>query len=252
MGKKGGSQSLKRKPAPSFWPISRKEFVWTIRPSSGPHSLRNCIPLTVVLRDILKFAKTRKEAVNIINKGKVYVDGRVRKEDDFPIGLMDVVHFSDTELFFRLLPFKKGLTLHPITKRELNFKLCRIENKRIIKNGQLQLNLHDGSNIIIKIDDLKNPKEDVYNTFNSLKISLPEKQIMQQIKLKEKVYTIITSGKNIGKHGRIIEIEKAEGKKRRNTLVTIEDKNEVQYQTILNYLFAVGDEEPEISLPGVD
>lgn len=251
MARKGGSTGLKRKPAPKFWPIHRKEFFWVVKPSPGPHSLKNCLPLTIILRDILKFAKTRKEAKTIVSQGKVYVDGKVRREDDFPVGLMDVISISDVDKYFRIVPSRKGLILHPISKEESDFKLCRIENKKVVENGHVQLNLHDGSNILVKVVDPKKPQEDTYKTLDSVKIDLPERQILQQVKMKENDFAIITSGKNIGKHGKIIEIEKTKGKKRTNALVTIEDKKGNRYQTILNFVFAIGEEQPLISMPEV-
>lgn len=251
MARKGGSTGLKRKPAPKFWPIHRKEFVWVVKPSPGPHSLKNCLPLTIVLRDILKFAKTRKEAKTIVSQGKVYVDGKVRREDDFPVGLMDVISISDIDNHFRIVPSRKGLILHPISKEESNFKLCRIENKKVVKNGHVQLNLHDGSNILVRIADPKKTQEDTYKALDTVKINLPERQILEQVKMKENDFAIITSGKNIGKHGKIIEIEKTKGKKRTNALVTIEDKKGNRYQTILNFVFAIGEGQPLISMPEV-
>lgn len=249
MARKGGSTGLKRKPAPKFWPIHRKEFVWVVKPSPGPHSLKNCLPLTIVLRDILKFAKTRKEAKTIVSQGKVYVDGKVRREDHFPVGLMDVIFISAIDNYFRIVPSRKGLILHPISKEESNFKLCRIENKKVVENGHVQLNLHDGSNILVKVVDPKKPQEDTYKALDTVKISLPERQILEQVKMKENDFAIITSGKNIGKHGKIIEIEKTKGKKRTNALVTIEDKKGNRYQTILNFVFAIGEGQPLISMP---
>jgi small subunit ribosomal protein S4e len=249
LARKGGSTGLKRKPAPKFWPIHRKEFFWVVRPSPGPHSLKNCLPLTIVLRDILGFAKTRKEAKTIVSQGKVYVDGKVRREDDFPVGLMDVISISDIDKHFRIVPSRKGLILHPISKEESNFKLCRIENKKVVENGHVQLNLHDGSNILVKVADPKKPQEDTYKALDTVKISLPEVQILKQVKMKKNDFAIITSGKNIGKHGKIIEIEKKEGKKRTNALVTIEHKKGNRYQTILNFVFAIGEEQPLISMP---
>ena len=249
MARKGGSTGLKRKPAPKFWPIHRKEFFWVVKPSPGPHSLENCLPLTIVLRDILGFAKTRKEAKTIVSQGKVYVDGKVRREDDFPVGLMDVISISDIDNYFRIVPSSKGLILHPISKDESNFKLCRIENKKVVENGHVQLNLHDGSNILVKVADPKKPQEDTYKALDTVKISLPERQILEQVKMKENDFATITSGKNIGKHGKIIEIEKTKGKKRTNALVTIEDKKGNRYQTILNFVFAIGEEQPLISMP---
>ncbi|MGC8896103.1 MAG: 30S ribosomal protein S4e [Candidatus Bathyarchaeia archaeon] len=249
MGKKGESTGLKRKPAPRFWPIHRKEFVWVIKPSPGPHSLESCLPLTIILRDILGFAKTRKEAKTIVSQGKMYVDGKVRREDDFPAGLMDVISVPDVDKHFRILPSKKGLMLHPITKEEASFKLCRIENKTTVKNGHVQLNLHDGSNMLVKVADPKNPQEDVYETFDTVKMNLPDRQILEHIKLKEKSFVIITGGKNIGKYGRVITIESVKGKKRRNALVVIEDEKGNRYQTTLNFVFAIGEEQPLISVP---
>jgi small subunit ribosomal protein S4e len=249
LGKKGGSTGLKRKPAPRFWPIHRKEFTWVVRPSPGPHSLQNCLPLAVVLRDILGLAQTRKEAKTIVSQGKVYLDGKVRRKDNFPIGLMDVVSMPDADRNFRIIPSEKGLILHPISKEEASFKLCRIEDRTIIKNGHVQLNLHDGSNLLVKVAESENPKEDVYKTLDTIKLSLPEKQILEYVKMKEKGFAIITGGKNIGRYGKIVEIEKAEGKKCRNAFVTIEDAKGNRYQTILNFIFTIGETQPIISVP---
>jgi small subunit ribosomal protein S4e len=249
LGKKGRSTGLKREPAPRFWPIHRKEYVWVVRPSPGPHSLENCLPLAVILRDILGLAKTKKEAKTIVSQGKVYVDGRVRREDNFPVGSMDVISIPEVAKRFRALPSSKGLILHPIDKDEANFKLCRIENKTVVKNGHIQLNLHDGSNVSVKVEDPKNPQEDVYETLDTLKISLPERQILEHTKLKENDFAIITGGKNIGKYGKIIEIERAKGKKRRNALVTLDDEKGNRYQTILKLVFTTGETQPLVSLP---
>jgi small subunit ribosomal protein S4e len=249
VGKKGKTGRLKRKPAPRFWPIHRKEFSWVVKPSPGPHSLENCLPLSLVLRDILGVAKTRKEAKMIISQGKVYVDGKVRRKDDFPVGLMDVISIPDSNKFFRIMPSQKGLFLNPISKKETSFKLCRVEDKTTVKNGYVQIALHDGSNILMKVADPKNPQEIIYETFDVLKLSLPEKQVIDHLKTKEGNLAVITGGKNIGKQGRIVEIEKAEAKKRRNALVVIEDEKGNRYQTILDFVFSIGGAQPLISLP---
>ena len=249
LGKKGKTARLKRKPAPRFWPIHRKEFLWVVKPSCGPHSLESCVPLSIVLRDILGVAETKKEAKIIVSQGKVYVDGKARRKENFPVGLMDVISIPDLNKFFRVVPSHKGLILHPINKEETGFKLCRIEDKSVVENGHIQLNLHDGSNKLLKVADAKNPQEDVYKTFDTLKIGFPQKQIVEHIKLKEGNFAVITGGKNIGKQGRIVEIEKVEAKKRMNDLVVIEDDEGNRYQTILNFIFSIGESQPLISLP---
>jgi len=248
MGKKGGSKGLKRKPAPRFWPIHRKEFVWTIKPKPGPHSLERCLPLAIVMRELLDLAKTRKEAKKIVSQGKIHVDGKIRREDDFPVSLMDVVSIPTINKAFRMLPSSKGLILHSIDKKETAFKLCRVENKKNVRNGHVQLNLHDGSNILVKVADPKNP-QDAYKTLNTIKVSLPDKQILEHIEMKKNALALITGGKNIGKHGKIVEIEDIKGQKRRKTLVKIQDKDGHTYQTIMDFIFAIGEAHSSISLP---
>jgi len=252
LGKKGGRRHLKRKPAPKTWPIHRKEEVWTFKPKPGPHPISRCLPLALVVRDILGFAKTRKEAGNIISQGKIMVDGRVRREERFPVGLMDVVSIPEIEKAYRILPSEKGLTLRPIEANEAVFKVCRIENKTTLGNGHVQLNLHDGINIKIQVKDPSKPEEDVYKTLSSLKLSIPDLEILEYMKLNEGAPAIIVGGKNIGIHGKIVSIEERPGQKRRNFLVTIEDKKRNRFQTTLDFVFVVGSKTPCISLPEVD
>ena len=249
MGKKGGKKHLKRKPAPKFWPIHRKEFVWTVKPKPGPHSTSSCLPLMLIVRDILGFAKTRKEAKTIISQGKVMVDGKVQRDELFPVGLMDVISIPEVKKTYRVLPSKKGLTLHPIEKDEVGFKLCRIENKTIVDGGHVQLNLHDGRNILIRVKDPKKPEEDVYRTMDTLKISIPNQEVIGHMKLVKGASAIIIGGKNVGKQGKIVDIEERLGQKRRKLLVTTEDAEGKRFQTTLDFVFVTGDAEHSISLP---
>ena len=184
----------------------------------------------------------------ILAQGKVQIDGKVRRKDDFPVGLMDVISISDMNKYYRLMPSHKGLVLNPISKEEANFKLVRVEDKTTVKNG-MQIALHDGSNMLVKVADPKNPKEVTYDTFDVLKITYPEKQVALSLKTKEGNLAVITGGKNIGKQGKIVEIEKTEAKKRRQALVVVEDAQGVRYQTILDFVFSIGEAEPLIGLP---
>jgi len=249
VGKKGGRRHLKRKPAPEFWHIHRKEAVWTVKPNAGPHPISRCIPLTLVLRDILGVAKTRSEVKTIIHEEKIVVDGKVQREELFPTGVMDVVSIPEVEKWYRVLPYEKGLFFHPISKGEAAFKLCRIENKKVLSGGNVQLNLHDGRNVLIEVKDPNKPEEDVFHILDTLKISLPDQEILGHVKLAEGTSAIIVSGKNAGKHGKIVAIEQRPRQKRRNSLVTVEDERGNRFQTTVDYVFVIGDKQPHISLP---
>jgi small subunit ribosomal protein S4e len=245
LGRKGKTGRLKRKPAPEFWPIHKKEYTWVVKPASGPHSLNNCLSLTLVLRDLLGVAKTKKEVGMILYEGKVLVDGKVREKADFPVGLMDVISLPDLDKYYRVIPSHQGLSLSPISKADAGFKLCRVENKTTVANG-VQVALHDGSNILVKVADPKNPNEVTHETFDILKLSLPNKEVVDVIKTKVGNLAIITGGKNVGKTGRIVEVEQTEAKKRRQALAVIEDENGARCQTILDFVFSIGDKTPLI------
>lgn len=252
MGRKGERGHLKRKPAPKLWPIHRKESVWTVMSKPGPHSRSSSLPLALIVRDMLGFAKTGKEARNIISKGKIMVDGKVRRDEHFLVGLMDVVSIVDAKKSYRVLPSKKGLMLHPIESAETAFKLYRIEDKTIVKGGQLHLDLHDGTSSLIKISNPQTPQEDVYQTLDVLKISVPEREILGYTKLTTGANAIVIGGKNMGKCGTVMAIEKKPNQKRRDTIVTIEDAGGNQFQTILNFVFILGDKAPSISISETD
>jgi small subunit ribosomal protein S4e len=196
---------------------------------------------------MLGIVQTRREGKLILAQGKVQVDGKVVRKDDFPVGLMDVISMSDANKYYRVMPSNKGLVLRPISKEEANFKLVRVENKTASKKG-VQIALHDGSNLFIKVADPKHPVEVTYNSFDILKMTFPEKQVVQSLKTKEGNLAVITGGKNIGMQGRIVEIEKTEAKKRRQALVVVEDSQGARYQTILDFVFPIGEAEPLINV----
>jgi len=239
---------LKREASPKFWPIHRKEFTWAVKPRPGPHPINRCIPLVLIVREILDLAKTRKEARKIISQGKILVDGKVRRDDRFPAGLM----IPDLDVHYRILPSEKGLTLHQIDKEEARFKLCRIENKTTVRGGHIQLNLHDGRNLLVREENSTSPEEDTYRTLDTLMISIPDQEIIEHFRMGKGMSAIFIDGKNIGKHGMISSIEEQPDRKRRRLLVNIEDESGRIYQSILDYTFVIGNGTPRISLPTME
>lgn len=245
MGRKGPAKHLKRFASPAFWPIPKKAYTFTVRPLPGPHSLDSCIPLLLLVRDMLKYAENVSEAIKIIKGGKILVDGKIRREPKFPVGIMDVISAPSIGENYRVLPDPtKGLTLHPISQEEAMFKLCRIENKTMVKEGYIQLNLHDGRNKVIKSI---NTEEDVYKTLDVIKISIPKQEIINHIKFMEGHQAIIIRGENIGLYGKILKIE-GTGERKSKT-VLLEDKDGNVFRTSMEYAFIIGENEPMISLP---
>ena len=249
MGRKGERGHLKRKPAPKLWPIHRKEAVWTVKPKSGPHSAARSLPLAIVVRDMLGFAKTGKEARTIISSGKILVNGKVRTEEKFLVGLMDVISVPENNKSYRVLPSGKGLFLYSINSEDASSKVYRIEDKTLVKNGKLQLDLHDGSNYIVNETESITPEKVVYQTLDVLKLSIPKRELISYTKFAVGAYVIIIGGKNMGKVGKIDSIEEQADKKRRDLIVTVKDVNGNQLQTILDFVFVLGENQSSIALP---
>merc|ERR1719215_1204300 len=88
--------------APSHWMLDKLKGRWAPRPSAGPHKLRECMPLIVMLRNRLKYALTYRECKMITMQRLIKVDGKVRTDMFYPAGFMDVVQIEQTKENFRL------------------------------------------------------------------------------------------------------------------------------------------------------
>ena len=136
---------------PVFWPLPRKNRKFAVCPVSGPHPKSNSVPLTVVVRDIMGMCKTAKEAKKIVKTKGVLVDGKEVVEEKFPIGAMDVITIKDKKEAYLVVPDKTGFEFRKIDEKKAGSKYCKIIGKKMLKKG-LQLNLHDGRNIVIPKD----------------------------------------------------------------------------------------------------
>ncbi len=247
MTRHGGKKTLKRLNTPKFLQIKRKHGKFFVKTSPGPHGNRDCLPLLHVVRDLLKLADTHREAKKLIGLGHFKVDGKVIRDKNYPIGLMDIFSVEKSNKHYRILPDSHyGLILHEIPEDESLFKLCRVNQKTTIKGGHIQLNLHDGRNILIKVKNPQNPSEDVYKRMDILKISVPDQDIIKVLKFKTSNLAIIMSGKNIGQVGKITNIKKQFGPKA--STVSIEHNGE-HTETLYDYTFVIGEDSTEISLP---
>ena len=227
------SNHLKRLAMPRSWPLPRKTTVWVTRPTPGAHSLEHCMPITLVLRDVLGVAKTAREVRYILHNELAQIDGRVVKDTRRGVGLMDVLTVGE-ENFRCVLDHNGRLRYRPISAKEAAWKVCRIEGKTTIKGGQTQLNLHDGRNIIV--DDPQ-----AYSTGDSLKLNLPDQKILEHIRFGEGTRCYLIGGGHVGSTADVKEYIV-----KRSSM-----PNEVEFDgfgTIARNVFAIGDNE----LPGVE
>ncbi|WP_434731827.1 30S ribosomal protein S4e [Thermogladius sp. KZ2Tp1] len=242
------SRHLKALAAPYYWSILRKEHKWTVKPSPGPHPIEYSLPLLIVVRNVLGYAETAREARRLISEGHFEIDGRVVRDYKFPVGFMDVLRIKTTDEYYRVVPVPtKVIGFVKIPKEEATFKLCRIRNKTTVKGGHIQLNLHDGRNVLIRVNDPRNPVEDVYETLGTVQLSLADNKIVDYIPLAENNLVIISGGRNVGRVGLLKKVHRGMGVKR--SVAVIEDRIGNLFQTSLNYVFVIGRDKPLITLP---
>ncbi len=201
-----------------------KKPKWVITPR-GPHPKKESIPLMMVVRDMLGHAKTAREAERIISNALITVDKKPVMDPNQGVGLMDVIEIPKIKEYYRVMPSRKGLYLKEIDKKESDIKLCRIRNKSLVSGGKTQLNLHDGSNILVK--------EDKYKTRDTIVLKLPQREIIDSIEFKKGNMAVIVHGRHSGQAGKISEI--LEGSKLHKSLTKVES-----IQTRTDYLFMIG------------
>jgi len=232
---------LKRLAAPRSWKIERKKHKWVARPRPGGHRLEDSIPLLYVIRDMLGYAETYREARKILKAGSVLVDGRVVKDPKRAVGLMDVIEIPKTKERYVVKMDRRGaLVIEPVKAAEAKVKLLKVSDKRMVKGGLVQLNFHDGRNLLMKPEDAKS-----YHVHDSVLLRLKDRSIKQHLKYGEGALVFVTRGSHRGEVARIKEVTKIRSPMP-NT-VTLERDGEV-FKTIEDYVIVVGREKPVLSV----
>ena len=233
------TKHMKRYAAPRSWSIPRKTQVWTVRPSPGPHSFEKSIPLLIALRDILQIGETASEVRKILGKREVLVDGKPRVNYKHPVGVMDIVSIPKIKSHYRVMLNPRGqISLKKIDEMESKWKLTKIMNKTLVRGGKVQLNLHDGRNLLVKKDE--------FRTGDVLKISLPDQKIIERYPMAEESLAYLTGGAHIGTLCRIRKITKT-----RNPDSNIVEFHE-GFNTIIDHVFVVGTKTSEIEAAEVN
>jgi len=237
---RGPKKHLKRLNAPSSWMLDKLGGTYAPRPSPGPHKLRESLPLTVFLRNRLKYALTGKEVLSIVKQRLIKIDNKVRTDPTYPAGFMDVVTIEKSGEHFRLLYDVKGrFTIHRITAEEATYKLLKVRRVAIGAGGVPHIVTHDGRTLrypdpAIRVND-------------TVKFDLTQGKMADFVKFDTGNMCIITGGRNMGRAGIIIHREKHIGG---FDIVHVKDSLERTFATRVTNIFVIGEgNKPWISLP---
>jgi ribosomal protein S4E len=196
--------------------------------------------LILILRNRLKYALTGKETKIICIERNVKVDGKIRTDPNYPAGFMDVVEIPKSNDQFRLVYDTKGrYVLHRISDEEKKFKLCKVKRAELTNKKIPYIVTHDGRTIrypdpLIKVDDV-------------VKVDIATGQVVDFIKFEIGKLAMITKGRNTGRVGTILHVEKHEGS---FDIVTVRDASGHTFSTRQENVFIIGSgETPAVSLP---
>lgn len=233
MAKRGGCVHLKRIAAPKAIPIrDKKAATWILRPSPGPHSKDRNIPLGVLLRDVLEVVRTMKEVKRILTLRSVLVDGLVRMDEKFPVGIMDVVTLVPERKNYRIVVDWKGrLVPMEIKGDETKEKIAKVMKKHTVKKDKINLTLHDGRNILA--DKHINVGDSVRVEFS--KSAKEKAKIVEHLKLQPGARCLLSEGKHAGSLVDLKSIVKRKGKKSEAIVTAGAD----EFITVSDYLLVV-------------
>lgn len=251
---RGLKKHLKRLNAPKHWMLSKLGGIYAPRPSTGPHKLRECLPLCLILRNRLKYALTRQEVLMIVMRRLIKVDHKIRSDVNYPAGFQDVITLDKTGENFRLLYDVKGrFVVHKISEREAQFKLLRVvrvsrANKATIgrnpfARGQAAaipfIVTHDGRTIRYPSPDIK--------VNDTIKFDIPNSRIVSHVPFEVNNLAMATRGANLGRIGLIVHRERHPGS---HEIVHLRDRTGNEFSTRVENVFCIGlGDKPLIDLP---
>ena len=183
---------LKRNEMPRTWPLKRKGTKYV---ACSISDLENSIPFVIALRDILELAETAKEAKRILISGKVKINGKTIREENFPLTLFDVLSLD--EKCYKLILKNKKFHFLAVNEKEANHKIAKIIGKKMQKKNIIQLNLSDGRNYIIK--EKASVGDSILTYFKDNKSEI--------LPFKQGSKVIFISGKHLGEEGIVEKIQ---------------------------------------------
>lgn len=182
-----------------------------------------------------------KEITKILKdkENEVKIDGKVRRNPKFPIGLMDVVTIPKTGDKFRVFyDERRRFTLLKIKDKELNHKLCKIVKVEIGANKIPYAVTHDARTI-------RFPDSNIH-VGDTIQYNFENNTIEKHFTLAVGHKALVTMGNNLGRVGTIMSIVKKLGN---IAVITLKDEAGHVFNTRVGNVFVIGDNKVACSLP---
>ena len=184
-----------------FWAIPRKGTKYLALAS---HEKKSSMPLVVVLRDVLKIIRNKKELQRIINEKRIQINHKEIRDTNYPVGLFDIISLPSAKKNYKTLLSKhKKMIFEEISDKESESKVFKILSKKILPKNQIQFNLMHGRNVTTK---------EKAKTGDSVLLNLKDNKIIKIIPMEKGKNAYVIKGKHSGHVGKIDEIVSRGGK----------------------------------------
>ena len=182
---------LKRSHLSRKLPLPKKGTKYIARANSNS---RDGLPVVVAVRDMLKLAKTSKEVQFMINNNLLKINGRNVKNVKESLVLFNIFE-ADKIYELGILPTGR----YTFEETKAKSRTCKVSGKTNLKNKKAQLNLHDGTNVLVSLKEKVKVGDSVEMNFNG--------KLGKVIPLEKGKKITVISGKNVGLHGKIQKID---------------------------------------------
>jgi small subunit ribosomal protein S4e len=221
----------KRLAAPESWPVERKTETFTVKADAGPHGDEG-VPLLILLRDVLGYTDSRKEARYALAQDSVIINGMAVSDEERPVGMFDILAFAEREEYYRVFPDEGGrLSLTPIDADAAGSKLGKIAGKQHVPGGDVQLTLHDGQTLLVE-------DPGTYSVGDSLVVANESDDIVAHFEYEEGALATAVAGQHAGQIGTIDEIQVTAGSSDNNVLLSAYGDGE-QFETVEEYVVVI-------------
>ena len=223
------SNHQKRLSVPKSWPVERKTATFTVKAGAGPHG-EDGVPLVILLRDVLGYVDSRKEARFALAEDSILVNGQPINDESRPIGMFDIVAFPDREEYYRVFPDEGGrLALTPIDADAADSRLGKVVGKRQVTGGVTQLSLHDGTNVAVEDGA-------TYSTNDSIVVDNDDKSIVAHFPYEDGALVTAVRGNHGGKIGELVDIDVTAGSG--SNIVTVAT-GDGEFETVEEYVVVI-------------
>lgn len=226
MSSKGNNRHMNRFAASNYIKVERKLSKYVAKPNAGRFTEKNVISLVTLLKEKMKIAADTREARLLLKRGSVNINGKVIRDERYPVGFGDVISFADGESY-RIDVAKHGF-INPV-EYDANGKtrLLKVIGKYVTEGNKIMIRLYDGTVVSAKNEIRVNDS-----------VSVQDGAVKSVIKFSKGAKCYVIKGKHASESGEIKSI--TEGTATRSPTVEI-DSGKGTFQTLLDNIMVTGE-----------